>query len=237
MSEFFKGFKFPFDAQVDIHDNVAFVKKWNWVYEDSLAFQKKAQIFIQQNRLLKIYIFCNHPHCFTVGRGNERGKENLVKFDDKITKSLRFKVHHIHRGGGITFHYPGQWIFYPILDINQKHSLEDLMCWMLVSAKDILVELGIANIVTAKKLMGIWKDKKKLASIGLGLNRFVSEHGLALNLIYDKQMFDELVKINPCGMDSQTYRCADYYLDTPDLLETFHARFIKKMLPVVKYSH
>lgn len=229
MSNKFKDFDFPNDATVDLHESVAIVKKWNWDYEDSLVFQKKAQLFIQENRDLKIYIFCNHPHCFTLGRGNERGNDELIKFDESISSSLNFKIHNIHRGGGITFHYPGQWIFYPIVDINQKQTLDDLMCWMLKSTKEVLTDLGVDNIITAKKLMGVWKDKKKLASIGLGLNRFVTEHGLALNLIHDPKMFDELVKINPCGMDSQTYISADKFIDSESLLNKFHTSFISKL--------
>lgn len=229
MSSRFNDFDFPIDAKVDLFETVAIVKKWDWEYEDNLKFQKKSQKFIQENRDLRIYIFCNHPHCFTLGRGNERGNDELIKFDESISSNLHFKVHNIHRGGGITFHYPGQWIFYPIVDINQKQTLDDLMCWMLRSTKEVLSELGISNIITAKKLMGVWKDKKKLASIGLGLNRFVTEHGLALNLIHDPKMFDELVKINPCGMDSQTYISADKFIKSESLIEEFHINFILKL--------
>lgn len=228
MSNKFGDFKFPQDSKVDLQDNMAIVTKWNWDYLESLNFQKKAQEFIQSNRDLKIYIFCNHPHCFTLGRGNERGNDELVEFDESL--NLNYQIFKIHRGGGITFHYPGQWIFYPIVDINQKQTLDDLMCWMLKGTKDVLTNLGMRNIITAKKLMGVWKDKKKLASIGLGLNRFVTEHGLALNLIYDKDMFNELSKINPCGINSQTYVSADQYISSESLIEKFHNEFISKIL-------
>lgn len=230
MSSLFKEFNFPKNIDLSFSDNIAVVKKWNWDYEDALAFQKKAQKFIQENRQLKIYIFCNHPHCFTLGRGNERGREDLLDFDASVVSNLSFKVHKIHRGGGITFHYPGQWIFYPIVDINQKQTLDDLMCWMLKATKSVLEELGIDKLLAAKKLVGVWREKKKLASIGLGLNRFVTEHGLALNLSFDEEMFKELIKINPCGMDSQTYISADQFIEDKNLLDNFHKKFIEKYL-------
>lgn len=225
MKNMFDGFIFPKDAYIEIKGNIAFVTKWNWNYSDCLGFQKKAQSFIQENRHLKVYIFCNHPHCFTLGRGNERGREDLIEFNENISKTLSYDVHKIHRGGGITFHYPGQWIFYPIVDINQSNSLDDLMCWMLKSVKSTLEQMGIDKLLAAKKLVGIWREKKKLASIGIGMNRFVTEHGLALNLIYDKEMFSEILKINPCGMNSETYISADQFIDKENLLQHFDKKF------------
>ena len=194
-----------------------------------MVFQKKAQEYIRKNRKLKIYIFCNHPHCFTLGRGNERGEDNLIDFNPAIIDSLDFPVHKIHRGGGITFHYPGQWIFYPIVSINERYNLDDHMCWILKSVSSVIrSEFGVEKVLSAKKLMGIWFEKKKLASIGVGMNRFITEHGLALNLVTDPKMFDELVKINPCGMDSTTYTCLDSLITVKDsnLVSLFHTQFL-----------
>ena len=185
----FSSLKIPEDATVDISGDILYVKKWMWDYEECLVFQKKSQEFIRNNRNLKIYIFCNHPHCFTLGRGNERGQSDLIDFDLNLVDQLDYPVHKIHRGGGITFHYPGQWIFYPIVAINSTYTLEDHMCWMLRSVKEVLRDhFGLPKVMAAKKLMGVWNDRKKLASIGVGLNRFVTEHGLALNLIWDEKI-------------------------------------------------
>ena len=104
------------------------------------------------------------------------------------------------------------------------------MCWILKKVAAVLREdFKIENVMTAKKLMGVWKDRKKLASIGVGVKRFVTLHGLALNLNRDEEMFEELKKINPCGMDYQTYISVDQFLSEKDLLGSFNKHFLKKL--------
>jgi lipoyl(octanoyl) transferase len=81
--------------------------------------------------------------------------------------------------------------------------------------------------------MGVWKNKSKLASIGVGLSKFVTEHGLALNVLNDENMFNELKKINPCGIDPTTYITAESQMsdvDPKDLIEKFHKAFVRTVL-------
>jgi len=226
----FSDFEISDDLDYLIKDNILIVKKWNWDYGLFLEFQRKAQAYISTHKKLKIYIFCNHPHCFTIGRGNERGAKDLVDFDQSLISELKYPVYNIHRGGGITFHYPGQWIFYPIVAINSEYTLETHMCWMLKTVKNVLKDTyKLDGVMAAKKLMGVWYERKKLASIGVGLRRFVTEHGLALNLVYDKNMFEEVSKTNPCGMSPTTYITLDKMHTTKerDLIEDFHLHFMK----------
>ncbi len=228
----FADLNFPENSEINVESKTLYLTKWNWDYPEFLTFQSKAQKIIQKNRDYKVYIFCNHPHVFSLGRGNERGRDDLKDFDINLSNHLKFPVHKIHRGGGITFHYPGQWIFYPIVAVNESYSLEDHMCWLLKSIKGTLqAEFGLSHAMATKKLMGVWHERRKLASIGVGLNRFVTEHGIALNLIYDQDMFNELHKINPCGMSSETYISLDKVIEAPEnLIMKFHQAFIEKYL-------
>jgi lipoyl(octanoyl) transferase len=228
----FKDLLIPSDVSFELNNKILSVTKWNWDYEDCLSFQKESQKIISKNRDHKIYIFCNHPHCFTLGRGNERGQDELVDFDQTFVKQLKYPVHSIHRGGGITFHYPGQWIFYPIVSINEKYPLDEHMCWLLKTVKEVLKDnFNLGNVMAAKKLMGVWLGRQKLASIGVGLNRFVSEHGIALNLIYDKDMFNEVQKINPCGMNPTTYTSVSLIdkSKSENLIDLFHKKYIASL--------
>lgn len=230
----FHGLNLPNNAEIEVNDKTLLITKWNWDIKDCLTFQKEAQQFIAKNRSLKVYIFCNHPHVFTVGRGNERGETKLVEFDFDQSDKLPFKVFKIHRGGGITFHHPGQWIFYPIRAIKESYTLDDHMCWLLKSVASVLRdEFELENVVTAKKLMGVWCDRKKLASIGVGVNRFVTEQGLALNLSFDDQAIKGLNAISPCGMSAETYQDVSSLVDlekTAQLLGSFHKTYLKTIL-------
>lgn len=234
MDSRFQEVELPKDSDIEFIENIMLVKKWNWPYDQALAFQKHAQGFIQKNRDLKIYIFCNHPHVFTMGRGNERGVDGLVELSEEQKSLVKFPIYQIHRGGGITFHYPGQWIFYPIVAIKESFPLDKLTDWMLKSVRDVLQsELGLENVITANKLMGVWKNKSKLASIGIGISKFVTEHGLALNLLDDTDMFNEVKKINPCGIDPTTYITAESQMsniDSNELIEKFHRAFVEQII-------
>lgn len=226
----FSELTIPDSAQLELRDNILLVKKWNWDYKSCESFQEQAHELVRKNKNLKVYIFCNHPHVFTLGRGNERGDDTLVDFDPGLAARLKFPVQKIHRGGGITFHYPGQWIFYPIVSITPSYTLDDHMCWLLKGVANTLKEdFKIENVMTAKKLMGVWRDRKKLASIGVGVKRFVTLHGLALNLIKDDEMFNELGKINPCGMSHETYQAVDQVISDDDLIEKFHQTYLAKL--------
>jgi len=221
----------PDDAKVSTLDNSIIITKWNWDFKDCESFQEKALSFVQMNRNYKVYIFTNHPHVFTHGRGNERGRDDLVEFSENDKSKLDYPLHYIHRGGGLTFHYPGQWIAYPIIAINNNYTLDDHMCWLLKGVREVLAnDFNLDQVITAKKLMGVWRNKKKLASIGVGLKKFISLHGLALNLIEDPEMFKSIQKINPCGMQASTYDCVDRYVEDDNLLESFHEKFLHKFI-------
>jgi lipoyl(octanoyl) transferase len=217
------------DIEIKVLDNIILVTKWNWLYQDCLDFQKMAQNYVRANRKQRIYIFTNHPHVFTLGRGNERGLEDLVTFDQHQANDLPFPLFQIHRGGGITFHYPGQWIFYPICAINDNYSLATHTNWLLQSVRDVLtLDFKIPNVLAANKLVGVWKDRLKLASVGVGVSRFVTEHGLAFNVEHDQKMFDAVNMINPCGMAPTNYSTLEQINPENKVsVEDFHKRYLK----------
>tara|TARA_Y100000768_G_scaffold389043_2_gene391410 strand:- start:5185 stop:5901 length:717 start_codon:yes stop_codon:yes gene_type:complete len=226
----FAQLEIPAQAQLYKRDKIFCLEKYNWDFKDCETFQIEINKIIAKNRDYKFYIFTNHSHVFTLGRGNERGQDELVDFDPTLKSQLKFPVEQIHRGGGITFHYPGQWIFYPICSISKSYTLDDHMCWILKSTGSILEnDFSIQDLLIAKKLMGIWRERKKLASIGVGLKSFVSLHGLALNLNKDEKMFSELQKINPCGLDSTIYHTVESIINDQINPSNFTKSFIKSI--------
>ena len=193
--------------------NLYIYEKWNWDYLEAELFQMQCVEYVQKNPHISIFIFCSHPHCFTMGRGLQKIKNSSVvlkEFDrNEITP---YPVFDIKRGGGLTFHYPGQIVFYPILSsLYHKIAVNDLMIKILEWTKKCLhPTLDFTHTLVRKDLLGLWFKNNfgeaKIASIGLAASRFVTYHGLALNLYNDPSMFESLRSFHPCGLPGEIYR-------------------------------
>ena len=144
-------------------------------------------------------LFCEHEHVYTLGKHGD--KQNLL-IANHICKSRNIDLHTIDRGGDITYHGPGQLVAYPIIDLEafgmgiKKYisTLEDVVI-------DTLESYGIKG-EKDEKAMGVWIDAtdpakaRKICAIGVRASRFVTMHGLALNVNTDLSYFNY---INPCG--------------------------------------
>lgn len=211
-------------------ENTYIVTKWNWDYEKALAFQQAAQKEVLNKKNLSIFICTSHPHCFTMGRGLQKiqGKviDGLVEATEEQLKLLPFPLYQIRRGGGLTFHYAGQFIFYPIVNLNNsKWNLSALVNKVMNSAKTVL---GVDSIsLKSGELMGLWFENQKMASVGIEINRFVTMHGMALSLIHDEEMFQALGSFNPCGLQSQTYTSVEKLFGVKKSLDVFKNEFLK----------
>lgn len=143
-------------------------------------------------------LLVEHPHVYTLGR---HGKpENLLATPERLA-SLGAELVKVGRGGDITYHGPGQLVVYPIIDL-ERHGLG------IKSYVDLLEESVIRTIAAfgikgerVEGATGVWIDKgrpeeRKICAIGVACSRYVTMHGLALNVNTDLRMFSA---INPCG--------------------------------------
>jgi len=129
MLDFFSSINLN-DFQLDssnisqLDERTLVVKKWNWDYSLAHQFQRKTMELLDLAPQTRIIICCSHPRTFTHGRGLQKPRKGesleLREFDTQIISSLPFPFHQIERGGGLTFHHPGQLIIYPILKLNPK---------------------------------------------------------------------------------------------------------------------
>lgn len=215
-AELFEGPEIPSFGlefcQIDLFkEDCLLITNWNWDYLKAHEFQKHCLEFIRKNPKLKIFIICSHPHCFTMGRGLQRSKGmekyNLVDFDESLESRLNVPLHKIKRGGGLTFHYPGQWVCYPIVTLSKDRlDVYKLMNFLLsVVQKTLEQEFLLEDLSHEEKLMGLWLKKQKIASIGVAVTRLVTYHGLAFNLLHDEKMSNELKLVYPCGLPGETY--------------------------------
>lgn len=139
------------------------------------------------------FIFTSHPPTITIGRG---GGDKNVLVSDEILAQKGVKKYEVERGGDVTFHGPGQQVIYPIVDLEQRGR--DLHKFLRDLEEVVIVFLKNYDITgeRASGKTGVWVGDKKICAIGIAVKRWVSYHGLALNLDTDLNFFQ---LINPCG--------------------------------------
>jgi len=163
---------------------VPFAQAWRW----QRALQARLLADPQASEAL---LLLQHEPCYTLGRG--ASLEHL-HFDPAAPP---LPLHRIDRGGEVTHHAPGQLVLYPVLDLRRRgsdlhlylRSLEQLLI-------DLLAELGLQGERIAGRT-GVWLEGRKVAAIGVGARRWISQHGLALNVEIPLQGF---AAITPCGL-------------------------------------
>jgi lipoate-protein ligase B len=105
----------------------------------------------------------------------------------------------VRRGGGTTAHNPGQLVFYPILNLlTTGHGINEYIRELEAIGAELLEQLGVQS-TRRKGAPGLWVGKKKIASIGVRVSKFITFHGMAINIQNDLSIFDYIV---PCGLDN-----------------------------------
>ncbi len=137
-----------------------------------------------------VLLVLEHPPVYTLGTGSSL---DYVKFG----ANEGYELHRSERGGEVTYHCPGQLILYPIL--NLRRHQQDLH-WYLRQLEEVVIRLLALYDLAAVRipgLTGVWLDEKKLAAIGIKVSRWITLHGLALNVNNDLSGFERIV---PCGI-------------------------------------
>ena len=164
-------------------------------YDDVWALQKRAAAQRISGALAEdLLILCEHPAVVTLGRSTKAG--NLLASPARL-ESLGVQLRDVERGGDVTVHEPGQLVVYPIIDL--KNHTQDLH-WYLRQVEAAIVRalelLGVAS-ERVPGLTGVWREGRKLASIGVHARDWVTWHGVALNVHNDLATFAHVV---PCGL-------------------------------------
>jgi lipoic acid synthetase len=138
-------------------------------------------------------LLLEHPPVFTIGRNGD-GSNLLVGMAGAIDRGA--EVHHIDRGGDITFHGPGQLVGYPIIELSDPRQIVPYVR----KIEEVLIRVLAAFGVEGWRelgLTGVWTGRGKVAAIGVRVARRVTMHGFALNLHPDMGYFEMM---NPCGI-------------------------------------
>jgi lipoyl(octanoyl) transferase len=165
-------------------------------YTKCLELQRKLVSLRRSSVIPDILLFLEHdPPVYTIGR--KADPSNFPGIDPVKTE----------RGGDITFHGPGQLVIYPIFDMRMD-GRKDVRLFVHRIEKAIisgLAALGLEAYVGEEP--GIWVDDKKVASLGLAIDDYISYHGAAIN--YSPEILQGFSRIRPCGLDPQNMGFVD----------------------------
>lgn len=139
----------------------------------------------------------------------------------------------VSRGGDVTYHGPGQLVAYPILRID-RHSrgVRDYLRMLEEAILGVLAEFGIAGR-RVSGYTGVWVGQEKVAAIGVAVRRWVSYHGLALNVCPNLAHFDRIV---PCGIADKTVTSLSQLLGRDVCVSQVAPRLIQSMVTVFGFD-
>lgn len=134
-----------------------------------------------------------HAPVYTIGRTRDRsslGNDALM---------LPHPVIEINRGGQATYHGPGQLTGYPLLDLQPLGR--DLHAYIRALEEALILTCAEYGVTAGRRdgLTGVWVENRKLASIGVGVRKWISMHGFAINIT--KQSLAGFLSITPCGIE------------------------------------
>jgi len=163
-------------------------------YEAALRLQEMLVRARGKGDIPDVLLLLQHPPVFTVGRF--RGEEDVL-VPPEILAQQGIAVVPTNRGGGITYHGPGQLVGYPIFNLRENRLGVREFIWRLEEfIISLLLTLGIQGHRVDRYPGSVWVDKKKVCSIGIHVGNYITMHGFALNVNTDLQPFEY---INPCG--------------------------------------
>lgn len=175
-----------------------------WDFQENI-FKKIVDLKIQNRkenltqRTPNYFIFVTHPHVYTLGKSGDIS--NLL-LSEKQLESKGAKYYKINRGGDITYHGPGQIVGYPILDL--ENFFTDIHQYLRFLEEIIILTLAEYNIEASRSEgeTGVWLGvgtpfARKICAMGVRASRWVTMHGLALNVNVDLGYFDNII---PCGI-------------------------------------
>ena len=166
-------------------------------YETAISFMKSRIAAIREGDAGELLWFVEHPPLYTAGTSAA---------ESDLTDAQRFPTYQAGRGGQWTYHGPGQRVVYALLDLNEPHGalpardirayVAGLEAWMIATLKDF----GVKGETRAGRV-GIWVarggQEDKIGAIGVRVSRWVSWHGMALNVNPDLSHFTGII---PCGI-------------------------------------
>ncbi len=163
-------------------------------YADALARQTALQAARLAGAAPDTLVLTEHDPVYTLGL--RAGAERNLLWDAGALARERIALHPTNRGGDITYHGPGQLVAYPIVSLEARRDLHAYLRFLEDALINTVARHGLAA-TRREGLTGIWIGNRKLAAIGVSVRRWVTLHGVALNVAPELRHFGGIV---PCGI-------------------------------------
>lgn len=205
------------------------VQDWGLVgYQEALKRQEDLVGLVHQELARETLVVCSHPAVVTLGRGTKPGDVN----------GWSGEIVEINRGGRATYHGPSQVVMYPILDLTPRNrDLHRYMRHLEEAIVAALAEFGIPATGRSRQASspgeeaveatGVWVGARKIASIGIGVRKWVTFHGLALNVDHDPSAFQGL---RPCGFSPETMISMEEIMGAKPSRSSVQSALIRELL-------
>lgn len=195
------------NTQVIVKDLGLMDYKACWDYQEVLFNEIVAQKInnrnlseTEQHPTKNYLLLVEHPHVYTLGKS---GNENNLLVNEFQLKEKEATYYKINRGGDITYHGPGQLVVYPILDLDNFFT--DIHKYLRLLEEAVILTLNEYSIIGERSEgeTGVWIEPKelnkarKICAMGVKCSRWVTMHGLALNVNANLSYFNNIV---PCGI-------------------------------------
>jgi lipoyl(octanoyl) transferase len=173
-------------------------------YERASALQKSLVDLRAAGAIPDTVLFLEHDPVVTRGRGLQYTGEKRERHVElpKLPEGISFAES--ERGGDLTYHGPGQLVIYPIFKLDgegfgPRHDVAGFLRQMERMFLDELAVMGL-HAESRENATGVWVGEKKVASIGIAVRKWVTYHGIAINVVNDLRPF---LLFQPCGFQGE----------------------------------
>jgi len=166
-------------------------------YGEALQLQKALLERRVAGEIADTVLLLEHPAVVTLGRA---AKDDHLLVSRSLLAERGVEVHEVGRGGDVTYHGPGQLVAYPIIDLKPDRQDVRKYVWSLEEA---MIRTCAQHGLTAGRISGLngaWIGDRKVGAVGVRISRWVTMHGLALNVSTSLADFEWIV---PCGIQEK----------------------------------
>lgn len=219
------------NKQIQLQDLGTKDYKETWEYQEALFQSVVNQKIKNRNENTSLattnhLLMVEHPHVYTLGKSGDMAHFLL---DDQKLKDIGATFYKINRGGDITYHGPGQLIVYPILDLDNFFT--DIHKYLRLLEEAVIMTLKDYGVEATRSEgeTGVWLDvgtpfARKICAMGVRASRWVTMHGLALNVNANLGYFDHIV---PCGIRGKAVTSLHAELNREVDMDEVKERFLK----------